>query len=60
MLIFFWHARANNFKVNNVILPEFELVRNFIPVQVICKFHKDPIKTKQTMPDKVEYGILQH
>ena len=39
----FWHSRPINF------LPEFELVQDFMPVQVICNFHKDPIKTKQAM-----------
>ena len=33
--------------MNSSILPEFELFRDFIAVQVICNFHKDPIKTKQ-------------
>ena len=32
---------ASNSKSNSVILPEFELVQDFMPVQVICNFHKD-------------------
>ena len=43
---FFWPRRASNSKV---ILPEFELVQDFMHVQVICNFHKDPIKAKQAM-----------
>ena len=39
-------CRASN---STVILPEFELVRDFMPVQDICNFHKDPMKTKQAM-----------
>ena len=46
----FWHSRASNFKVNSVNLPVFELVRDFMSVQVICNFHKDSIETKQAMP----------
>ena len=46
---FFWHSRASNSKVNTQILPEFELDRDFMHVQVICNFHKDQIKTKQAM-----------
>ena len=45
----FFHSRASNSKVNSLILPEFKPVWDFMPVQVTCKFHKDPIKTKQAM-----------
>ena len=33
-----------------------------MPVQVICKSYKDPIKSKQALyvPDKVKYGVFQH
>ena len=31
-------------KVSSLIWTEFELIRNFMPVHVICYFHKDPIK----------------
>ena len=32
-----------------------------MPVQVICKFHKDPIKTKKTMlREKIKYGVSRH
>ena len=34
---YFWHLKPSNSKVNSLILPEFELVRDFMPVQVICK-----------------------
>ena len=43
---YFWHSRASNSKVNSLIVPEFGLVRDFMSVQVICKFHKDPIKIR--------------
>ena len=36
--------------MNSPILPEFELVRDFMPAHVICNCHKEPIKTKQVMP----------
>ena len=45
----FWHSRAGNSKVNSPILPAFNLVQDFMPVQIICNFHKDPMKTKQAM-----------
>ena len=32
--------------VNSSIWPELELVQDFMPVQVICKFHKVSIETK--------------
>ena len=62
---FLGHSRASNSKKNSAILPEFK--QDFMPVQVICNFHKDlgqvvcnfhkdPIKTKTAYaPDKVEY-----
>ena len=31
------------------ILPELELFWDFMLIQVICNFHKDPVKTKQAM-----------
>ena len=45
-MFLFWHARASNSKVNKAILPELQPIRDFKPVQVICNFQKDPIKTK--------------
>ena len=50
---------ANNFQVNSSILPEFELIWDFMPVQIICKSHKDPIRTKHA-PDKVKYWVFWH
>ena len=41
--------RASNSKVNIPIWPEFELARDCMPVQIICKSHKDPIKNKKAM-----------
>ena len=46
---FFLHSRASNSKVHSAILPEYELIRDFMPVPVICNFHEDPIKTNQAM-----------
>ena len=46
---FFLHSWVSNSKVNNPILPEFVLVRDFMPVQVICSFHTELIKTKRAM-----------
>ena len=40
---------ASNSNMNSPILPEFELIQDFMPVQVICGFHKDPVKTKQAV-----------
>ena len=36
-------------KVNFLIGLEFELILDFMPVQIICKSRKDPIKTKKGM-----------
>ena len=36
---------GSNPKVNSVILPEFEFVPDFMPVQVIYTFHYYPTKT---------------
>ena len=45
-----WHSRVSNSKVNSPILTKFEIVRDFMPVHVICNFHKNPtIKTKQAI-----------
>ena len=35
---------ANNSVVKSPTQPKFELIRDFMPVLVICKFDKDPIK----------------
>ena len=46
---------AINSEVNSPIWPDFELVWDFMPVQVICKLHyhnnyfKDSVKTKQAV-----------
>ena len=40
----FLRSRSSNSKVNSAVLPGFELVRDFMPFQVICNFQKDPIK----------------
>ena len=45
-MFLFWHARESNSKVNKAILPELQPIRELKPVQVICNFQKDLIKTK--------------
>ena len=39
-------SRASNFKVNSPIWPKIELVRDFMPVLVNCKFEEYPIKNE--------------
>ena len=45
----FRHSRASNTKVNSLIWPKFELIREFMAVQATCKFDKDLIKIKGTI-----------
>ena len=40
----FRRSRASNSKANSSICPEIELVRDFMPVLVTCKFEEDSIK----------------
>ena len=54
---FFWHSRASYSEVNSPIVSEFERLLDFMPVQVMCNFRKDPIKTKCYAPDKFKYGV---
>ena len=42
----FQHSRASNSKRNSPIWPEFEIVRDFMPVLLTCKLAEDPFKTK--------------
>ena len=42
----FYFSRALKSKVNSPMWSDFELIRYFMSVQVICKLHKDPIKIK--------------
>ena len=39
--IIFHRSRARNSKMTGQIRPEFELVQNFLPVLVTCKFDDD-------------------
>ena len=39
-----WCSRASNPTVNSLIWPQIQLVQDFIPVRVTCKFHKDLIE----------------
>ena len=39
-------SRAGNSEVNRQMWPEFELIRDFMPVLVICKFDDDWIKNE--------------
>ena len=55
----FWHSRASNSKVNSVIWPEFELIRDFIlAVLVTCKFDEDPIKSEVAILQTVIFSII--
>ena len=47
------HYRASNSKVNSLIWLEFKHVRDFMLVQITCKFHKNLIKTKKAMLRKM-------
>ena len=42
--------KAGNSKVNSPLWPNCECLWDFMPAQVICKFHKDQIKNERTMP----------
>ena len=48
----FWHSRASNSKMTSLILPEFEHIRDFIPIHVICKFRKVSIKGERNVSCK--------
>ena len=41
-----WISRASNSKANSSIWPKIELVRDFMPDLVTCKFKEDPIKNE--------------
>ena len=40
------NSRATNSNKNSLIWPELKLVREFMPVLIIRKFDKDPVKTE--------------
>ena len=44
--IVFSALKASNSKVNGPIWPEFELIRDVMPVLVTCKFEEDSIKSE--------------
>ena len=46
MVLIIW---ASNLAVDSLIRLEFELVRDFMHNQIICKFHKVLIKTKEAI-----------
>ena len=56
----FPHLRASNSKVNSPSWPEFQFVQNFMPVQVIGKFHKVLIKTKKAILWKCQIWVFWH
>ena len=43
----FWQSRGRNSAIAGPIWPIFELVRDFMHVIIICKFHEDPTKMKK-------------
>ena len=54
-------AIGKTLKGTSLIWPDSELVRDIMPVQIICKSHKDPIETKKGYaPDKIKYGVFRH
>ena len=40
----FFDSRASNSKPNSLISPKFELIQDFMPAPIICKFDEDSIK----------------
>ena len=48
--IVFSAIKAGNSKVKSPLWPNFERLWDFMPPHVVCKFYKDPIKIKRTMP----------
>ena len=48
-ICFFFCTKGLVTQINSLIWPEFELIRDFMPAHVICKFHKDLSKTKNAM-----------
>ena len=46
----FRQSKASNSNVNNPVEPIFEFLQDFMYILVICKFHKDPLKTEGGMP----------
>ena len=42
----FRHSKAGNSEANERMLPEFELIREFTPDLITCKFDDDPLKDK--------------
>ena len=46
----FWHSRASNSKTNRSIWPNFEIVRDSMPVLVGSKFDQVLIKMKLLVP----------
>ena len=44
-----WQSRACNTKVNSAMWSSFQPVKYFIPILLICKFHKDWTKITQAM-----------
>ena len=43
---FFRCSRAPNSEGSDLIWPKFEIVRDFMPVLITCKFDEDQIQTK--------------
>ena len=45
----FRHSKASNTKVNILIWPKFELIREFMADLATCKFDEEPIKIEGTI-----------
>ena len=46
----FNRSRANNSEVNDLTWPNFQVVRDFIPLLDACKFEESVITTESAMP----------
>ena len=43
-MVFFWHSRASNSKVESPIWPKFKHVPDFMDVLITCIFEDDPVQ----------------
>ena len=55
---FFRHSRAAYSIVSGPIWPNFELVRDFMHILVICKYKKDRIKNNRKKGGNIVFSII--
>ena len=53
-----WRSRASNSRASSSIWPEIELVRDFVPDLVTCKFYEDPIKIESSIMSTTFFPII--